>query len=146
MDQSRYEKYHRLYILGTISLVLGVVCLGTSLYLLPLLLFGINVNMPLSFFKFLNWLNEEFRLSDHDALKMSWEMLTGLGILFLLIANIFSNYIDNHILKYKKIENPDLVREKEKDLVEVKHIVLILVTVILFVLAGLKLFEAGITS
>jgi hypothetical protein len=146
MDQSRYEKYHGLYIVGTIGLIVGIICLGFGLYMLPMILFGINVNLPFYFFKFFNWLSEEFRMSDMDAIKMTWEIMTGLGILCLVIANVMSNYIDNHLLKYKRIENPDLVREKEKDLIEVKHVVLILATAILFVLAGLKLFEKGITS
>jgi hypothetical protein len=146
MDQSRYEKYHGLYIVGTIGLILGIICLGFSLYMLPMILFNINVNLPLHFFKFFNWLSEEFRMSDMDAIKMTWELMTGFGIMCLVIANVTSNYIDNHLLKYKRIENPDLVREKEKDLIEVKHVVLILATAILFVLAGLKLFERGITS
>jgi len=146
MDQSRYEKYHGLYIVGTIGLIIGIISLGFSLYMLPMILFGINVNLPFVFFRFFNWLSEEFRMSDMDAIKMTWELMTGFGIMCLVIASVTSNYIDNHLLKYKRIENPDLVREKEKDLIEVKHMVLILATAILFVLAGLKLFEKGITS
>lgn len=146
MEQSRYQHYHGLYILGFICLLLGFFFLGMAIYLVPLVVFNININMPISFFKLTVWLHDTFLMNEVDAAWMILEVFFALGVLFLVIAQIVSNYIDNHLLKYHKVEDPEVLLEKEKDLVEVKHMVLILLVAILLVLAGLKIFEATISS
>lgn len=146
MEQSRYQQYHGLYILGFVCLLLGFFFLGMGLYLVPLVVFNININVPISFFQLTVWLHDAFLMNEINAAWMILEIFFALGLLFLVIAQVVSNYIDNHLLKYRRVENPEVLLEKEKDLVEVKHMVLILLVAILLVLAGLKIFEATITS
>jgi hypothetical protein len=146
MEQSRYQQYHRLYILGFFCLLFGFFFLGMSIYLAPLVIFNYNVDVPTSYFELTVWLQDTFFLSEVDAGWMILEICFALGLLFLVIAQIVSNYIDNHLLKYHKVEDPQRLLEKEKDLVEVKHMVLILLVAILLVLVGLKIFEATISS
>jgi hypothetical protein len=146
MEQSRYQQYHRIYILGFFCLLCGLFFLGMGIYLVPLVVFNYNIDVPAFYFDLTVWLNETFFINEVNASWMLLEICFALGLLFLVVAQIISNYIDNHLLKYQKVEDPQRLLEKEKDLVEVKHMVLILLVAILLVLVGLKIFEATISS
>ena len=145
MEQSRYQGNHWLYITGLICLSLGLIFLGVTIYLAPLILFHWNVDVPMQYFIFIEWLHHDFALNEASASWIFWDFFLVLGLLFMIIADVISNYIDNHLLRYRKKIDPALALSKEKDLMEVKHIVLILIVTIILVLAGLKIVEASIT-
>ena len=145
MEQSRYQGNHWLYITGLICLSLGLIFLGVTIYLAPLILFHWNVDVPMQYFIFIEWLHHDFELNEASASWIFWDFFLVLGLLFMIIADVISNYIDNHLLRYRKKIDPALALSKEKDLMEVKHIVLILIVTIILVLAGLKIVEASIT-
>ena len=145
MEQSRYQENHWLYIVGLICLSLGLIFLGVTLYLAPLVLFHWNVDIPVQYFIFIEWLHNDFELNEVSASWILWDFFLAFGLIFMVIADVISNYIDNHLLRYLKKIDPILALSKEKDLMEVKHIVLILIVAIILVLAGLKIVEASIT-
>ena len=145
MEQSRYQENHWLYIVGLICLSLGLIFLGVTLYLAPLVLFHWNVDIPVQYFIFIEWLHHDFELNEVSASWILWDFFLAFGLIFMVIADVISNYIDNHLLRYRKNIDPILALSKEKDLMEVKHIVLILIVAIILILAGLKIVEASIT-
>ena len=145
MEQSRYQENHGLYIFGLICLSLGLIFLGVTLYLVPLILFHWNVGVPVQYFIFIEWLHHDFELNEVSASWILWDFFLAFGLIFMVIADVISNYIDNHLLRYRKNIDPILALSKEKDLMEVKHIVLILIVAIILILAGLKIVEASIT-
>ena len=145
MEQSRYQENHGLYIVGLICLTLGLLFLGVTLYLAPFIFFHWNIDIPMQYFMVIEWLHHDFELNETNAARIFWDFFLVLGLIFMIIADVISNYIDNHLLKYRKKIDPALALSKEKDLMEVKHMVLILIVAIILVLAGLKIIEATIT-
>lgn len=145
MEQSRYQGNHWLYITGLICLALGLVFLGLTLYLSPLILFHWNVDVPVQYFIFIEWLHHDFALNEASSAWILWDFFLALGLFFMVMADVISNFIDNNLLRYRKKTDPILALSKQKDLMEVKHIVLILIVAIILVLAGLKIVEASIT-
>jgi len=145
MEQSRYQENHGLYIVGLICLTLGLLFLGVTLYLAPFIFFHWNIDIPMNFFMVIEWLHHDFELNEASAAWIFWDFFLVMGLIFMIIADVISNYIDNHLLRYRKKLDPALALSKEKDLMEVKHMVLILIVAMILVLAGLKIVEATIT-
>lgn len=145
MEQSRYQSFHYLYIFGLIALILGLFALGFSLYLFPLVFLDIQINLPLIIYRFINWFQDEYYLLQDKVFMLIWGFFICTGLILLLIADLVSNYIDNQLLKLKKEEQPN-TPEQEKDLIETKHVLMILCIAVLLVLGGIKIFEITISS
>ena len=145
MEHNRYQGNHWLYITGLICLSLGLIFLGLTLYLSPLILFHWNINVHVQYFIFIEWLHHDYELNEVSASWILWDFFLAFGLIFMVIADVISNFIDNNLLRYRKKIDPILALSKQKDLMEVKHIVLILIVAIILVLASLKIVEASIT-
>ena len=86
-------------------------------------------------------------MDESSALKLIWGSLTVIGLFLVLIADISSNYIDNQLLKLKRKYKPaDYSEEHEKEMIEVKHMVMVLCIAILLVFGGVKLFEMNLLT
>lgn len=145
MEQSRYQYFHRFYTIGFISLILGMLFIGVSLYLFPLVFFNINIDVPFILFKWVTWLDFNYHMDEPTSLKFIWGFFMLLGLFLVLIADVSSNYIDNKLLKLNKIYKPEeFAKEHEKEMIELKHLIMILCIAILLVLGGLKLFQLGL--
>jgi hypothetical protein len=132
---------------GFISLILGLIFLGLGLYLFPIVFLNINIDAPLILFKWITWLDIRYHLDESSALKLIWGSLTVIGLFLVLIADISSNYIDNQLLKLKRKYKPaDYSEEHEKEMIEVKHMVMVLCIAILLVFGGVKLFEMNLLT
>jgi hypothetical protein len=145
MEQSRYQPFNRLYILGLLCLLLGFFSLGFALYLFPMVFLNIQVDAPLFLYKLLAWVQQEYYLLQDKALSLIWGFFLCLGLILILIADLTSNYIDNQLLRIKK-QTETYVSEDEKEMIQTKHIVIILCIVILLVLGAMKIFEVSIVT
>ena len=142
MEQSRYKPFHRLYIIGLLCLICGLGTLGFALYLFPMVFLNIQVNAPLFLYSLLEWVQQQYFFLQDKALTLIWGFFLCLGLTLILIADLISNFIDNQLLRIKKqteLDNDEI----EKDVIQTKHILIILCIVVLIVLGAMKIFEVS---
>jgi hypothetical protein len=84
-------------------------------------------------------------LFQDKVLMLIWGFFLCLGLIFLLVADLISNFIDNQLLKLKKQVRLH-TEEQEKNLIETKHVLMILCIAVLLVLGGIKIFEVTISA
>ncbi len=99
MEQDRFSRNSKLYILGMICLVL---CLGLfffSLYILPYLAWGLNYNVPDVVLTLLSSLQDDYNYTEGASKLIVWLIFFVPSIVTGLISYFVSNYIDNNIYK-----------------------------------------------
>lgn len=99
MEQDRFGRNSKLYILGMICLVL---CLGLfffSLYILPYLAWGLNYNVPDVVLTLLSSLQDDYNYTVGASKLIVWLIFFVPGIITGLISYFVSNYIDNNIYR-----------------------------------------------
>ena len=97
MEQDRYQKNHKLFIVGLLSLILGLSLVAFSLFILPNLFFGWHYDVPEFIANWVAWLQDAYELSSTAASKLTFFFFFLLGLFFAVIAYFSSNRIDNQI-------------------------------------------------
>ena len=98
MEADRYQKNHKLFIVGIFSLVLGLSFLGFSLYMLPHLLFGWRYDIPGFIMFWREWLQSEYNYTEPGASKILFLFFFGFAAIFVVIAYLSSSRLDSQIL------------------------------------------------
>lgn len=97
MEQDRYQKNHKLFILGMLSLVISLGLFAFAVYILPNLLFGWVYDVP-SFVTYLKgWLQSTHNFTDPSAGRFIFLCVFLAALIFAFIAYVSSNWIDNQI-------------------------------------------------
>ena len=97
MEQDRYQKNHKLFILGLFSLVLSLSLFAFSLYLLPNLFFGATYDVPWFIANWVTGLHYAYDISEPAASKIVFLVFFLSALIFAIIAYISSNRIDDQI-------------------------------------------------
>lgn len=133
MEPSRFLLSSRLYIIGLSCLLLGVIFIGISLYLVPVIFFDYSLNLPTSFFKLIYWCLENYSSDQDKILRVIWLVIFGVGFILMLFADICSNYIDKKLLALGR-----RLRKAERNIIDIKQLLLVLSLVIIFVYGFLQ--------
>lgn len=97
MEQDRYQKNHLLFILGMFSLIMSLSLFCFCVFILPNLLFGATYDIPTFIGYWTDWLQEQYGIGDVAAARLVLLFFIVLTILFVFIAYLSSNRIDNQI-------------------------------------------------
>ena len=138
MEADRYQKNHKLYIIGIFSLVIGLSLLTFSLYMLPHLLFGWRYDIPSFIMFWREWLQSEYQYNGPAASKLIFLFFFSLALIFVVIAYFSSNRLDSDILSKELHDNSNPV-EPPKSNREGLHLGLkiLFIIVIIFVISAL---------
>ena len=115
--------------------------IGISLYLIPVIFFNYSLNLSTSFFKLLYWCNQDFASDQDEILRAIWITIFGAGFVLILFADICSNYIDKKILLLGKH-----FRSIEKNIIDIKQLLKIMLLVFILVFAFLQLINHSLFS
>lgn len=143
MEQDRYQYNHGRYLIAFASLMLGLFCIATVIYLLPFALFKVVYGLPLFFFQWVNYIKEFFDITDSDAVWAIWGSVFILGLISLLCADLISNQIDKNLLDQQDALPIQIIEPKNREGVRTG---LVIVLVIMLALAFIKIFEWSISS
>lgn len=114
MEPDRYQKNHTLFLVGMISLMVGLILLLLSLYLLPNLLFGWQYSTPI-FVTYVNeWLRATYEIPSQAAAKIIFLVLLGLSLIFIVVAYFSSNRLENEIYQDELGETEQPIVKKEE--------------------------------
>ncbi len=146
MEYDRFEHHPVLFIWGMLTLILGLLMVGLSIYLLPHILFSWDYAIPLEWFNWTQKLQNNYALLPETAEKWFFMSMLILGLIFLLIAEWIANHLDVHELKMrhmlieKEIKEPELIQEKKDGW----RIFLVVSLILLVTLFGVRLLEWSI--
>ena len=113
MEADRYQKNHKVFIIGLISLLIGLSGLALTLYLLPHLLFGWHYDTPEFIVFWRHWLQSEQGFTEAAASKLVLLFFFSLAVIFGAIAYFSSNRIDSEILS-AELEAPELPEQSRE--------------------------------
>ena len=113
MEADRYQKNHKLFILGIFSLLIALSLFAFSLYLLPNLLFGWRYDTPEFIMFWKEWLLSQYDYTEPVAARLIFLFFFGIAFIFGVIAYFSSNRIDNQILS-KELKVPEEEESPDK--------------------------------
>ncbi len=102
MEDDRFQKHHVLYVVGLLSLLLGLGSLAFGLFLLPYLWFGYQYDTPEFIMFWQEWMRVEWGYTSADAAKVILFTFFGSAVLCGLVAYVSSSRIDKDIFKDKE--------------------------------------------
>jgi hypothetical protein len=102
MEYDRFEKHHILYLIGLISLILACISIGLGLYCLPYVLFNFIYSMPWTFFSVSEYIQKFYGIHAEKSGLMIIGILIFIGMVFILVAELISNYIERKDLGFKQ--------------------------------------------
>ena len=143
MEFDRYSTHHRIFIFGIICLFCGICCIALAIFLIPYTLFQIDYSVPLIFFQASDVIEQYFSVTYASAQSGMIYFIIFFGLLFLIIAEMISNYIDNQLYKIRKVGVSEEVRRARS---ESWYTTLVVLFVIFLAVIGLKLFQWSISS
>lgn len=97
MEQDRYQKNHKIFIIGLFSLLLSLSLFAFSFYVMPNLLFGWYYDVPLFVMNLVEWLQYSYNYSSGAASKLIFLVIFLSALFFAGVAYYCSNRIDNQI-------------------------------------------------
>lgn len=97
MEQDRYQKNHKVFIIGLFSLVVSLSLFALSFYTMPSLVFGWNYDTPASIVNIIEWLQYSYNYTAAGAAKVVFLVIFLLALFFAGVAYFCSNRIDNQI-------------------------------------------------
>ena len=97
MEQDRYQRNHKTFIIGLISLLLSLSLFAFSFYVMPNLLFGWYFEVPPFILDLVEWLQYTYNYSNSAASKLIFLVIFLLALFFAAVAYYCSNSIDNQI-------------------------------------------------
>lgn len=97
MEQDRFQKNHKLFILGLFSLVVSLSLFALSFYIMPNLIFGWHVDTPEFIINTVQWLQYTYNYTSAAASKIVFLFVFLLALFFAGVAYFCSNRIDNQI-------------------------------------------------
>jgi NhaP-type Na+/H+ or K+/H+ antiporter len=150
MEYDRFAHHHVLYIGGLIALVFGIVGIVGTVYFLPYIFFDWPYAIPPEFYSLAQKLQTNYLLTKSTAELSLVGGLFFLGLLFLLIAELISNYLDQHEFRLHKVEISKKIREEEHDEFKKKSdtwkIFLVVLMILLIAVLSIRLLEWSISS
>ena len=140
MEQDRYQKSHKLFILGMISMIGSLALFTFSLYLLPNLLFGWHYNMPDFISDLKGWLQLEYDFTDPGSAKLVFLIFFIPALFFSIVAYFTSNSLDNKIYKEELDSNRKPAKpQKSRD--EAIRLFLQILLLVILVFIGTSVVE-----
>ncbi len=138
MEEDRYKKNSSLFIIAMLAMTIGFVLLAFTLYILPFLLFGWIYDVPSGIIYLQEWVHTSLDFTESDADKLILSFFTGLALIFIVVAYITSNRIENQIFKQGE-EEPKKRAHLSVDTQESFSLTLklLLVIIVIFILAYL---------
>ena len=141
MEADRYQKNHTLFIVGMISLLIGLCFMVFGLYLFPNLIFGWRYEVPGFIPVVKEWLQSSYHYSEAGAAQFIFFFLFLIGLLLIIVAYFSSNRIDDEIY-HVELETAEEMEKEEKPK-EVNHegmkfgMEMLLIVLAVFLLGGL---------
>lgn len=102
MEADRYQQSHTFFIIGLISLIIGLFGLSFSLYLFPSLILGVSYDIPGFIIDWKYWFVSDHSFSEKGAAWAVIMFIFSPSLIALLIADVCSNHIDNQIYHVEK--------------------------------------------
>ena len=143
MEFDRFKMHHRVFVLGIISLFLGICCIAFAIFLIPYTLLQIDYSVPLIFFQASSVIEHFFSVSDVSAQSGMVYFIILMGLLLLIVAEMISNYIDNQLYKVAKTGVSEEVKKARS---ESWYTILLTLFFIFLAIFGLKVFHWTISS
>ena len=103
MEYDRYSHHEKIYVVGMLCLILGIIFISSALYLLPHLLLNWYYVIPTEFFSAANYLKENYGFTKSSAEMLICLVSFAIGFCFILIADFASRYIEQYELTTRKI-------------------------------------------
>jgi hypothetical protein len=136
MEQSRFLFSSKLYITGMCCLLLGIILLGITLYLLPVVFFEFSENLPTSIFRLIGWVHSHWGYDSEKVMRIFWISVFLIGIALFVCADFCSNLIDRQLLRAGK-----KLRHAEKNMIDIRLLLLILISLTALVLLVAKIVD-----
>lgn len=145
MEFDRYQKHHKLYLLGIICLLSCLSLLFYSFYLLPFLLWKLNYSVPQLIISSIALLEDNYGFSNGQSRGIIGLILFTLILLTGLVSYYVSNSIDNEIYK-SELALPDKEtkihsEEIQKDIKESATIGFEIIFLMILVVVGLFVLQ-----
>ena len=141
MEADRYQKNHTLFIVGMISLLIGLCFMVFGLYLFPNLIFGWRYEVPGFIPVVKEWLQSSYHYSEAGAAQFIFFFLFLIGLLLIIVAYFSSNRIDNDIYSAElKAEAPPR-KIKNSGISDAQRLALKILFISLLVFIFIKVFE-----
>ncbi|WP_367607194.1 hypothetical protein [Legionella sp. W05-934-2] len=99
LEQDRYQKSPKLYVIGLTMLVLFWVFILYSLYIIPFLIWDLRYDIPELVLSWLFYLQFDLGMSVRLSKVLTFLTYALPALVFMLISSIISNYIDNKIVR-----------------------------------------------
>lgn len=145
MEFDRYQKHHKLYLLGIICLLICLSLLFYSLYLMPFLLWKLNYNVPELVTNTLAILEDKYGFSNGQSRGIIGLILFILILITGFISYYVSNSIDNEIYKSEfalpEQETKIHTEEIQKDIKESATLGFEIIVLMILVVVGLFLLQ-----
>lgn len=138
MAEDLYQKNHTLYIVGLISLVVGLTLFIFTLYMLPHLLFGWRYDIPSFIMDWREWIQFRYGIREVAAARLVLVLLFIVSVLCLLVAYFSSNNLDKELItsEVEEIEKPARIKESTKEELSL-GLKILLIIISVFILAAL---------
>ncbi|KTD61803.1 hypothetical protein [Legionella spiritensis] len=118
MEQDRFSQNKGLFIFGMVSLAACWGLVAFALYILPMLIWQWNYDVPEFLFTWRESLRESYAISEAAAGGFIVSLLLFLAIVTGYIAHYISNYIDKQIVGIVEEETPENTENISKEVKE----------------------------
>lgn len=146
MEYDRFEHHPILFVMGLLSLMIGLLMVVFCIYLLPHIFFSWDYSLPLTWYQWSQLIQNKYVLSLETAEKWFFMSLLILSFVLLFIAEWISNYIDSRELKVKVMkEELDVSLDPLQQRGEGWRIFLLVALILLITIFGVRLLEWSIT-
>lgn len=146
MEYDRFEHHPILFVMGLLSLMIGLLMVVFCIYLLPHIFFSWDYSLPLTWYQWSQLIQNKYMLSLETAEKWFFMSLLIFGFVLLFIAEWISNYIDSRELKVKVMkEELDVSLDPLQQRGEGWRIFLLVALILLITIFGVRLLEWSIT-
>ncbi len=148
MEADRFGQNKVFFIVGIITLVLGLILFIISFYILPNLVFDWRYHIPVVISIFADYLQATYQLKSTAAGWLVFLGIFGTSIFLFIIADIISNKIDSEVYKDYYADNNLQAVKKNKYVGEEqdsKWLVFKIILIIIIVFVASQVFQWAIS-
>lgn len=113
MEADRFQHNKKLFIIGILCLVFGLILFILSFYTLPNLVFNWRYQIPTFMSMIVAYLQIEYHLQSSSAGWLVFLGSFGISMILFVIADIMSNKIDGKIFKDYYTDNTQKVNKRK---------------------------------